>query len=206
MSPRHAAFLAAVLVATLPGCCSLARLFCGPDRSGWVSEAYSTPIEAVRTVREAIRRADTRTIFRALSEGFKQRSGMRGSIETDIAWSRMQEQHGGLHLLGYADVADAEPLEDGRVCFELTASGHRIRMVFVRQPYWEIAHGDDRIEGRFVPTVAGFARLHADPDEDTVQLSIVLPPIGGADLGIADIRRASVGHDWKLDEIRSTPD
>ncbi|MCA9300444.1 MAG: hypothetical protein KDA28_15340, partial [Phycisphaerales bacterium] len=97
----------AVLAICLPtgACCNLARYFCGPDDSEWVSERFDTPDHAIRTFREAVRRADTSVIARCWSKGFRRRTGLVGSVESAIAWERVQEQFSGVHVLGYAEIS-----------------------------------------------------------------------------------------------------
>ena len=150
------------------------------------------------TVREAIRRADTRVIYEALSENFKRREGIPGSLEAELAWKKIQEQYSGVHMLGYAEMSEPESLPDGRVRYLLTVSGYAFALTFVRQPYWEALWGEDDEAGEFVETLDDRAWVVFDEDEGTTRISIEIPTRLTPD----GIVRAGVGHDWKLDEMR----
>ena len=99
MPTRQIAILALVLALPASGCCSLARLFCGPDDSEWVQIDYRTPRAGLATFMEAVRRDDCRVIYDSLAETFKQRHSL-GLFEGCLFWERLKEAQSGLHLLG----------------------------------------------------------------------------------------------------------
>ncbi len=195
------------ILAALPGCCTMARLFCGPDQTPWVSVEFDTPAKALATFREAARRDDAIVAFRCLSEDFKQRTGLKGVVEATIAWEKLKDQVTGLHLLGYADVSAPEPLPDGRIAYVLDVSGHRLRVRLVRQAYWEVrwtpgsTPDEVREDGRYVPDLGGLVLTRDDPAEGTTQVGAVLPPADVAELTRDRIVGATVGHLWKVDDL-----
>jgi hypothetical protein len=123
-------FLALGITASLQSCCSLATLFCGPDRSEWFSESYRTPSRG-RDVQGGRPEADKGVIFSALSGGFLERHGI-GTIEVAAAWETLEKQ-APLHMLGQAEVSGPTEEPDGRLCFLLTISGHELRLRVVRR-------------------------------------------------------------------------
>ncbi len=77
MPDPRLALLAVILALPAPGCCTLARLFCGPDDSEWVQIDYKTAPAALATFMEAIRRDDCRVIYDSLGEALKRRQDSR---------------------------------------------------------------------------------------------------------------------------------
>ena len=147
MSTRQIAILALVLVLPASGCCSLARLFCGPDDSEWVQIDYRTPRAGLATFMEAVRRDDCRVIYDSLAETFKQRHSL-GLFEGCVFWERLKEEQSGLHLLGYAEVTEPALLP-GRAAYQLEYSGYCFRVELVEQQLvpWQGRAGPSR-EGR----------------------------------------------------------
>lgn len=66
---RFLPLAAVALLLPLSGCCSLSRLFCGPDKSPWVPIDYSTPEATVRVLLEAIRRDEPSVVYESLAGG-----------------------------------------------------------------------------------------------------------------------------------------
>ena len=122
---RRIIFLA-MATAALPmaGCCSLARLFCGPDESPWVSVDYQTPQLAVQTFLEALRRDDPEIVYLSMSEAFRNRLGVDSST-TQMAWPKIREMNPGLHVAGYAKVPEPTILgkDRARVPLEIEEIG-----------------------------------------------------------------------------------
>lgn len=125
-SPPPAAALGLLLLLPTGGCCSLARLFCGPDRSPWVSVSYRTAEETLRTFLEALRRDDREQVYLCLSPGFKAKNGLT-SVSSNAAWEKLTEQVPHLHMAGYAEVPAAPArATDGGVSYELDVHGYRL--------------------------------------------------------------------------------
>jgi hypothetical protein len=202
-APRQSVrFLAlAALLAVLPGCCSLARLFCGPDRSAWISESFLTADEAMRTVLEAIRRDDTRVLFTALGDDCKKRLGIADEMAMDVAWKLLQDKVTGIHLLGYGEIKRREPVAPDRVRFAVEAEGHQVQFVLRAVPCWAVylADGDGRKEHSEYLTSLSEALSGPEGEQGTLTVRIahrrfkaVLPE---------QIREVRVGYEWKVDEM-----
>ncbi len=114
----------------------MARLFCGPDKSEWISESYATPTATVKTVLEAIRRDDPDVMYRAFSESFKASNGF-DNMTYKLAWEQLKETIPGLHLAGYADVPEPT-LGDNGATFVLDIEGRKLRLDLVRQSFLEM--------------------------------------------------------------------
>ena len=198
--------LAVSAVATLgSGCCTLASLWCGPDRSRWVPVSFETPEAALATFREAVRRDDAHHVWKSLSEGFKARNGLPGELEATVAWNRLRETVTGLHLLGEADVSAPERLAEDRIAFVLCVAGERLRVELVRQPFLEIVHetslGLER-PGSYVTSLAPHVRVRRSADGLTSSVvltveDLVLP----MDTRSANVRGVRAGEDWKVDAL-----
>src|SRR5262245_2446000 len=115
----------ALLLGLLPqaACCSLARLFCGPDKTPWVSVSYDEPRLALATFLEALRRDDALVVYRSLSRGFCARNHLDAPT-LGVVWDRLHEQIPYLHLAGYLPVPDKPVRETARrVTYELDVDG-----------------------------------------------------------------------------------
>ena len=102
MVSRRIALLALCLAFPAPGCCTLARLFCGPDDSEWVQISFRTPRGALATFKEAVRRDNCQVVYDSLGEDLKTRMDL-GLLEACVAWEKLKDEYTGLHLLGYAE-------------------------------------------------------------------------------------------------------
>lgn len=200
---------AALALASLGGCCTIAGWFCGPDRSRWVSQRYETPDAALTTFLEAIRRDRPDVVCESLSERAKQNYGLAGVLECAVAWERMKAEVPGLHLAGDAERSELEVESDGRRRCELhAAGGNHITVLLREQPYWELTwlgrDGDLRRAGRFVSESEFRALLAVGGDlEVTVDARVtdeLLPT-----LEPARIRSLQLGHEWKIDDIEGLP-
>jgi hypothetical protein len=117
---------------TLSGCCSFARLFCGPDKTPWVSIDYTQPERAVRTLLEALRRDEPEVVYLSLSNDYRKRLGL-DSMTAQLAWSRIRDANPGLHLAGYAEVPPAHHRGDDRAELRLDIEGRQVEVQLVRQ-------------------------------------------------------------------------
>jgi hypothetical protein len=199
--------LGGALLATLPagGCCTLAKLFCGPDKSRWVAQDFSTPQAALATFLEAIRRDQPIIIHKALSEAAKQRHGVTGIVESTIAWERLKREVTGLHLAGEADVGQPVRETDRRMRYDLAVAGQTLTVRLVEQAFWSLSYtqeGSDELEqaGRFVPASALRKMLVLQGTDEPGVAALVrdgtLP-----ELTPAQLRELRIGYMWKVDEL-----
>jgi len=207
--------LLALLAAPTGGCCTAARLFCGPDRTPWVPIAHDTPQAALATFLEAVRRDAPDVVYECLSSPFRRTHGLDGLVVA-AAWSKLREDNPGVHLLGYA-VPPERPATSGaeRAAFDLTVKGYAVRIEYVRETFWELRYrGTD---GRIRETstllddaaVASTVRVDvADPDpvDDLPQASVAIAPRvamhpGAGRLEARSIERIAVGREWKISAL-----
>lgn len=204
MSCRQIAVLALVLVLPAPGCCTLARLFCGPDDSEWVQIDFRTPRAGLATFMEAVRRDDCRVIYDSLAETFKERQSL-GLFEGCVFWERLKEGQSGLHLLGYAQVTELES-RPRRAAYELEYSGYRFRVELVQQQLW--AFFTDLEHTPEISRFADISDLVQWPRTDGQSVVIQLPD--PADLGpiveLDDVLEISIAREWKVDRFAQVVD
>ena len=202
---RRVGFAALIASTTgLSGCCTMARLFCGPDGSKWVSERFDTPLTALATFQESLRRADRQTLLRCLSESFKERMGGLGTLEIEIAWRRLSDQIPGIHLLGTAEVEGPRVLADGRIAYVLRVAGRALSVTLTRQTYWEVrwvegTAPDDPIEDGAYGALEPVAEVRPGAGGG-VHIVVDLPPVSGP-TGLQDLTFAGIGAQWKVDAI-----
>jgi hypothetical protein len=217
-----AAILSSAPFLAATGCCSLAGLVCGPDRSDWVQKDFRTPEAALATVREALRRDARLALFESLSESFRARYGLAGSLELEVAIERLQDEVPGLHLLGRSKVeaiasAGADP---NRAAFELRVAGRNFRADFVRQAYWELSWRDGEgrrlRDGEFVARGALARSFLADVAVDDVDESWSVWPMARTPRPVRkapevppdvdNLERFAIGYEWKLDDLAPVED
>lgn len=207
MSPLHRAVLWLCLL-PCGGCCTLASLFCGPDRSQWVSESYRSPAAAVATFQEAIRRDDATVAYRCLSESLKKREGILDQVIATAAWQKLQQNIPALHLLGEADRSEAQELPGGRVRYVLSRAGHRVQVDLCSQPLlrvdWSTPGGDD-VSARYEPSLQPFLRIEGSGLDSTVILRIPDADLPGGLEALA-LRRVEAGIEWKVEDVRALGD
>ena len=201
MSPSHRTIPMLALALASSGCCSMARFFCGPDRTPWVHVSYDTPQEALATFKEAVRREDTLVIFRSLSEDFKQRSGLTGWVEADLAWEEIREKVDGVHMLGYAEASEPKVVGHDRVALTLEISGYRIGLEFVRQAYWECRYPGLYEDGAPVDSLRNYVTITPDADAGTTDIVVQLKDLEIEHMDLRKLVRFEVGSEWKLDHI-----
>ncbi len=180
----------------------MARLFCGPDRSTWVSESYETPSRTLATFMESLRRADRQTLLRCLSEPLKAREGGIGTLGIEVIWDRLSKQTVGIHLLGTANVEGPTHLDEGRVAYILRVSGHALRVELLRQTYWE-CRWTDASDPEDVYADGAFAspdaQLRTDAD-GKIRIDVSMTPTD-APPSLGAITFAGMGSAWKVDAI-----
>ena len=196
-----------VLALLLPGgCCSMARLFCGPDRSPWISIDYATPEAAVRTFLEALRRDEPTVVYQAISRAFREH------LELDqatllLAWPQVKAKNPYLHVAGYAEVPPAARNGDFAQ-LELSIEGRRLRVEVLRQKKWEvrypIASGAVLTPGRHVTTFAGNATIDENELGTKATLRIVPIEFGkGVDdaVPLEEVQFAGLVAEWKVNKV-----
>ena len=209
---RLVSLLAMAAIAPAPGCCGLARYFCGPDESVWVQESYGTPEQAVATFREAVRRADAEILQRCLGEAFKRRTGLVGVLEAELAWRKIEDEVPGLHVLGYASIQSIEITAPDRAVARLALDGNRVELGLVRQPYWEVRWNptedieDLERDGRYVSTAREILGTGASPDGLGTSISLRIPTLGGTIDRADQVEFAGFGQEWKIDGIGQPAD
>lgn len=201
-----------LLMSVLPagGCCTMARLFCGPDSSPWVPVAYATPQQAMATFLEAIRRDDVAIAYQCLAEEFKQQQGVDG-LGVAFAWEQVKARTTGLHLLGYAEPGAPIAVDASRCRFEFTVHGVRLAVGLVRQNYWDVRYrrpdGSQGTTGDYVPSLHSL--LHANtPDTAQDRSRLTFEPVafdhdGMATATVDQIDAVAFGRDWKIASIES---
>lgn len=207
-------------VLSAPGCCSLARLFCGPDRSEWVQAGYETPEQTLRTFLEALRREDKYRLFESFSQGFKDRQQIDW-VNLQVGWEQLHEQYPYLYMAGYAEVPQ-QPLrpEQYRVLYKLDVQGYQLQLALVKQAFWRVRYlapkGQDpeagfevREKSTLVRSLEPFLRFPEVDDPDYVPIAFVNPddwrqaPKFPAvlDPDLEQIVSTELGHVWKIDAL-----
>lgn len=212
--------IAAFSFAPLSGCCSLARFFCGPDRSEWISERYDTPRHTVQTLFEAIRRDDAEVVYLCLSKSCRQRLGLDG-LTTQIAWQRLREQVPGLHVAGYAEIPQPVVHGPDRASVRVAVEGRFVDVDLERQAYQEIRYrrpdGNPAEQSEVIDSLGQRARIDADPavdrwrpwleDEGEARSLVLLDPVPlfrpfDAAVRMDAIEHIALTHRWKVATVR----
>ena len=210
--------LALICLPALPlgGCCSIARAWCGPDRTPWVSVDFHTPELAARTLLEALRRDEPAVVYDALSDELRAGLGVDG-MAIEIAWPKIKAQFPYLHVAGYAAVPDAEVAPGGdAAALTVAVEGQRLRLDLVRQTYWELRYrrpGSDLTPaqrearvGRRLDGLADAVRIELDVEAEDDRSSVSLTPQSAAHFGVDEIpvenvEALGVFHQWKVRKL-----
>lgn len=205
MLRRTRSLLAISLLLVTSGCCSFLGFFCGPDRSPWVSKTYATPKEAIATFLEAIRRDDSRQIYRSLSQDFKDGEGLTGALEFELAWRQLKQRYGYLHLLGTARVRSGGSAGESFQSFELEFAGRRFQVGLRRQDYISLRYQVEGLtepisEGRYVESLDQFLRILPPTDDGTI-VQLTLTEIQVEGLQASELLLAEIGREWKVDSF-----
>lgn len=213
LRPLRSVLLAAtpILLLGLSSCCTMARFFCGPDDSRWVSIAFDSPTATVATLLEAIRRDAPDVIYQCMSQEWKQRHKL-GSLEAQLGWQMLRDEVPGIHLIGYAEIPTPERRGDNGAMFVIEEAGQRLRLDLVRKSFQEVVYGLG--EGRPLketcrPLTSWNARASVEliEDADTDRSRLVLEPLAFEHMGLdevplATIERAGLVRRWHIDELR----
>lgn len=199
----------ALLALPLQSCCSLTRLFCGPDKSEWVSVRFDTPELTVRTFLEALRRDDPGVVYQCLSEPLRNSLGVDQDTTTMI-WPLLRDKIPGLHLAGYATVADATRSGADMASIDLDIEGQSLKLQLVRQCHWEVRYRREGVSGaKAIASVGGQVATAVDllnitPVSDEPPMSIVA--LNGRrvlhysceTLAAANIEAIGLEHTWRI--------
>lgn len=203
-------------VLPLGGCCTMARFFCGPDTSPWVSQRFDAPEHALRTLLEAIRRDNADVVYLCLAPEYKQRLGL-DALAANVAWQRLRDATPGLHLAGYAAIPRPDRIADDGATFTLDVEGRKLQVALVRQAYWQVRFlrpdgsiGEQSAAVTSLNTHARVERLPphdpGDEDEDERSSIDVLPlefrHAGVAAVPLDRIEQAGIGREWKVADLK----
>ncbi len=190
------------------GCCSVARFFCGADRTPWVSVDYATPELAVKTLLEALRRDEPEIVYLSLSDDYRNRLGLDAAV-VSLAWTKLREQNPGLHVAGYAEVPAATHHDADHATIELSIEGRALTVDVVRQLKREVRfrrpNGTPAEPGQRLTTLVGIAEVAAD-DTDEVSTVRLVPWTfrhdGLDSVPLAAIEFVGIEQQWKIDRLR----
>lgn len=197
----------AALLLPLTGCCSLSRLFCGPDKSPWVPIDYSTPEASVRVLLEAIRRDEPNVVYESLAQEYCSRMKLDGMIAA-IAWQRLRDEVPGLHLVGYAEVPPPVRVADNGATFEIEVQGRRLRIDVVREStlsliYWNPELKQTQRIARKVVSWNTLASISDIENADRDLSSFELKPVqfeheGLPEVPLEHVQNVSLVRSWKV--------
>jgi hypothetical protein len=197
-------------VPSLGGCCSLSRLFCGPDRSPWVPQRFDTPQRTARTLFEALRRDEPEVLFLCLDRPYRQRLGIGDSMVMKLAWERFRQQNPGLHVAGYTVVPEPTQLDADHATVAVEVVGQVVELDFVRRAYWELRYqtpGAPAGEvGGELPAFADAARIVPIEDDRESRSRLELRPLvfahGIEPVPIEAIDHVALTRRWLVTDIR----
>ena len=214
-----------LLLLPLSGCCTLARFFCGPDTTPWVSVRFETPRLAVMTLLEALRRDDPEIVCLSFSQEYRKRLKM-DVLTVGLVWPRVREENPGLHVAGYAEVPEPTRIGADRAHVTIDVAGHQVEIELVRECWWELRYvrpdGTPGEPGEIVSSFDGLARIEPVDDRDHDRSRLVLRPLPFDHEGLPNSRDES-GHliasgvtldaleyvaltkKWKIDDVRLVP-
>lgn len=133
--------LLAALAAGLGGCCSLSRMFCGPDSSPWISQRFDSPRATVMTLFEALRRDDPEALFLCLSREYRRGElGIEDSMVMKLAWDRFREANPYLHVAGWTEVPEPRRLDADHATVALDVVGEPVEIDLRRAAFWEVRY------------------------------------------------------------------
>ena len=211
---RPSLLLLVPLLLSLSGCCSLARFFCGPDKTPWISQRFDTPQRTVQTLFEAVRRDEPEAVYLCLGEGYRRQLGL-DSLTLQLAWERIREQNPGLHVAGYTDVPPGEPLAPGdpdRARVTVDVAGTLVDIDLERQAYWELRYrrdsGTPGDQGAAIKSFSSHARIETAPGGRKETSRLEFEPMEFRHQGIdavplEAIEYAALTRRWKITDIRS---
>ena len=215
MRPIAMAILSAAAL-PLTGCCSVARAWCGPDRSPWVSVAFRTPELAARTLLEALRRDEPQVVYDALADELRTQLGVDG-LAIEIAWPKIKQQFPYLHVAGYAEVPPADFGPGGDTAtITVEYEGQRLRLALVRHTYWELRYQrpgadlrptqrDARV-GRRLSDLSSTIKIELDVEAEEDLSHVSLLPQAASHFGVdqippENVESLGVFTAWKIRQL-----
>lgn len=218
MRPRLLALaLLAAPIATSSGCCTMARLFCGPDRTPWISIDFRSPEHTTRTLLEALRRDDAEVVYACLSDAYRRRLRV-DQMSIQLAWQKVRDQVPGLHLAGYAEVPEPTCRDRDHAFVAIDIEGHVMEVELVRECHWQVRYrtpprdyrlGVELSPGRLVESLDGMADIEPVPtgEDDLDERSrLTLRPLEFAHsvelVPLEDIDFAGIFREWKVLDVR----
>ena len=199
-----------LLLLPLSGCCAMARFFCGPDTTPWVSVRFETPRLAVQTLLEALRRDDPEIVCLSCSVAYRKQLGF-DFMTAPVAWPRIREQNPAMHLAGYAEVPEPTRIGADRAQVTIDVEGYQIGIKLVRECWREVRYvrpnGTSGDVSESVASFEGLARVERidDPGRDRSRLE--LRPLtfdheGLPSVTLGDIEYAALTRRWKIDYVQ----
>jgi hypothetical protein len=196
------------------GCCSLARLFCGPDTSDWEQIAYDTPQHTLATFLAAIRRDNAEQARRCMSAAYQERHDLNGPA-WQLAWQQLRRDNPYLYMLGYVQLPDPPPPVIDRGCtYVLEARSKKVQVRLARQTFvqvvYELPDGTTAETGGVLPDDSWNGRAKIEPGKpladgtftsrvDLTRLSIEHGAIPSLTIDRLDL--VALGREWKIDDI-----
>src|SRR5262245_17230718 len=179
MPPSRLAW-SVLLLLPLSGCCTLARFFCGPDTTPWVSVRFETPRLAVQTLLEALRRDDPEIVYVSFSQAYQRHYAIDKMTFVTI-WPRIREENRGLHVAGYAEVPDPTRIDADHARVTIDVVGRQVEIKLVRECWWELRYvrpdGTPGEPGARVPSFSGWAGIEPVEDRDHDRSRLVIQPL-----------------------------
>ena len=172
----------ALLALPLQSCCSLARLFCGPDKSEWVSVSFETPELTVRTFLEALRRDDPSVIYKCLSDPFRAELGV-DQATMKLIWPQVRDQY-----------PDAVQPDRNTAIIDLEVEGYAMQIQLLRQCHWQVRYRRAGETGsKAIADIGGQVA-------NAAELLSVTPVTEDPPMSIVALNGRRVVH-WGLDEV-----
>lgn len=198
-------------LASLQGCCSLSRLFCGPDRSVWVPQQFDTPRHTAQTLFEALRREDPEVLFLCLAPAYRHRLGIGDSMVARLAFDRFLEQNPYLHVAGYTEVPEPTLLDPDRATVAVDVVGEPIEIDFVRLAGWELRYRrpDGMLDevSQFLPSFAGRAQVETMGQQERSQVMVAPFEFDHENVPrvpIEAIERVALVRTWLVTDVRTS--
>ena len=117
----------------------MARFFCGPDRTPWISIDFTTPEATVRTMLEALRRDEPEALYRCLASDYARSLGI-DDWTMQLGWSKIVAANPGLHVAGYAQVPPARRLSADTAEVMVEVEGHTMHVRLRRSSQWRLRY------------------------------------------------------------------
>ncbi|MCC6405955.1 MAG: hypothetical protein IT453_02230 [Planctomycetes bacterium] len=135
--------------------------------------------------------------FRCLSADFRRRNRI-----SEITWREFRDQlereHPLLRLAARVEVVEERSEGPGTHWIVARAAGRTVRLRFVREDFYEIYEGKERVLDGSLPRATPWT---LDPATSELSTRVALAPEDAATLNDASISEFRVGYEWKLDDF-----